>query len=89
MAAATDRAEDGPLGDFCGLQPGSQRHYGARYFTGDDGDDSTTTFLVGLGATNGDAQTLRDLFDVSDVQCHQLRAPESASEAEQQEGAIA
>ena len=53
MAAAADRTEDRPFGDFCGVQPCSQRDYGARYFTGDDGNDSAAVFLVGLGATNG------------------------------------
>jgi hypothetical protein len=45
--------------------------------------------LVGLGAANGYAQTFGRLFEVLDVECHQLGAPEGTREAKQDDGAIA
>lgn len=89
MAAGADRPEDRPVSDLCCVQPSSERHYGAHDFAGDDGNDGAVTFLVGLGAADGYAQPVSDLFDVGDIQGDQFGTPEGTGEAEQQQRTIA
>ena len=47
------------------------------------------SFLIGLAASNGYAESFRDFLNVSDIQCHQFRPAERAGKAEQQQRTVA
>ena len=54
-----------------------------------DANLASGAFLVGLGASVEDDHALRDELDVLDIDTDQFGATEGASEADEQQGAIA
>jgi hypothetical protein len=54
-----------------------------------DADRSPLAFLVRLGPTHGDDQSLRDLHEVLHVQGDEFRPAEGSGEAQQDQGAVA
>src|SRR5262249_20225693 len=88
-ALVEDTTEDSALGDPGSVEPRSQRGDRARDLATRDRHHAAEAFLVGLGAANSYPQAFGRLFEVLDVERHNLGAAEGAREPYQNDGAVA